>query len=80
MAAETTKDLRTAPMKELFAKVQEQQRRLNFTDAKLCEFATTTLAAADPYHRFKATSLEFIGRLKTGPLKKLLSALEKTSA
>jgi hypothetical protein len=80
MAAETAKDLRTAAMKELFARVQEQQRRLHFTDAKLCEFATTTLTAADPYHRFKATSLEFIGRLKTGPLKKLLSALEKATA
>ena len=79
MAADT-KDLRTAAMKELFARVQEQQRRLGFSDAKLCEFATTTLAATDPYHRFKATSVEFLGRLKPGPLQKLLAALEKASA
>lgn len=79
MAAET-KDLRSPSMKELFAKVQAQQRRLGWSDAKLCEFATTTLAAADPYHRFKATSVEFLGRLKPGPLGRLLAALEKATA
>jgi hypothetical protein len=79
MAAET-KDLRNPLMKELFAKVQAQQRRLNWNDAKLCDFATTTLAAADPYHRFKATAVEFLGRLKPGPLQKLLAAMEKTTA
>lgn len=83
MAPETkdpTKDLRTPVMKELFVKAQAQQRRLGWNDAKLCEFATTTLAAADPYHRFKATSVEFLSRLKPGPLGKLVAALEKAIA
>jgi hypothetical protein len=47
-------------MKELFARVQEQQRASSGTDAKLCEFATETLKPLDPYRKFKATTLDFV--------------------
>jgi hypothetical protein len=69
-------DLRSPAMKELFARVQEQQRRLQWNDAKLCEFATETLKPLDPYRKFKATTLEFVSRLRIGQLKPLLKALE----
>jgi len=77
MADPVTKDLRSAAMKELFARVQEQQRRLAFSDAKLCDFATETLKALDPYHRFKATTVDFLSRLRVLQLQQLLKALEK---
>jgi hypothetical protein len=71
------KDLRNPAMKQLFVKVQEEQRRLGWSDTKLCEFATTTLAALDPYKRFKATTVEFLARLKPEPLGALLASMRK---
>jgi hypothetical protein len=79
MPEPASSDLRSPAMKELFAKVQEQQRRLTWSDAKLCEFATATLQPLDPYHKFKATAVEFLGRLRVGQLQPLLKALEKAS-
>ncbi len=73
-------DLRSPAMKDLFTKVQEQQRRLNWSDARLCEFATATLQPLDPYHKFKATAVEFLARLRIGQLQPLLKALEKASS
>ena len=72
-------DLRSPAMKALFLKVQEQQRRLGWNDAKLCEFATATLQPLDPYRKFKATAVDFLGRLRVGQLEPLLKALEKAT-
>ncbi len=71
------KELRNPAMRSLFAKVQEQQRRLGWSEAKLCEFATAALGALDPYKRFKATTAEFLARLRPVPLEQLLAALVK---
>src|SRR6185295_7836187 len=73
------KDLRSTAMKELFARVVEQQRRLGFSDARLCEFATETLKPLDPYRKFKATSVDFLSRLRVLQMKQLLKALEKAT-
>lgn len=76
MAEPASKELRSADMKALFTRVQEQQRRLGYSDARLCEFATQTLHPLDPYKRFKATSVEFLTRLRVPLLQQLLKALE----
>jgi hypothetical protein len=70
-------DVKTPAMKELFARVQAEQRRLGWSDAKLCEFATRTLQARDPYKRFQCASLEFLSRLRPVPMRALLEELGK---
>ena len=72
------KDLRSPQMKQLYQKIQEQQKRLGYSDVQLCEFATKTLAPLDPYKKFKATTPGFLARLKPGLLQHLLAALESS--
>ncbi len=74
-AAAAQKQLISPAMKELFAQIQEQQKRLAWSDAKLCEFATQTLGLLDPYKKLKVASVAFLQRLRVGPLGVLLSAL-----
>ncbi len=74
-AAPAPKELISPAMKELFAAIVEQQKRLGWTDAKLCEFATATLGPADPYKKLKITTIEFLRRLRVGRMQLLLTAL-----
>jgi hypothetical protein len=76
-APTSTKDLRNPRMKDLFARTIEQQKRLGWSDAKLCEFATQTLGPTDPYGRLKVTTVEFLSRLRPTLLEQLVAALEK---
>jgi hypothetical protein len=75
--AAASKDLRNPAMKSLYAQVVSQQKRLGWSDAKLCEFATQTLGPTDPYGRLKVTTVEFLSRLRPTLLAKLVEALEK---
>jgi hypothetical protein len=72
------KQLISPAMKELYAQVQEQQKRLGWNDAKLCEFATQLLGPADPYKKLKIGTIEFLQRLRVGLLEPLLEALKKS--
>jgi len=71
------KDPRDPAMREHFARVQSEQRRLGWDDAKLCEFATKALATSDPYGRLKVTTIDFASRLRPTLLKSLAAALAK---
>lgn len=73
--AATAKELISPAMKALFAEVAAEQKRLAWSDAKLCEFATATLGPADPYKKLKITTVEFLRRLRVGRLHLLLGAL-----
>jgi hypothetical protein len=75
--AAAPKELRNPKMKALFASVQEQQKRLGWSDAKLCEFATQTLGPLEPYKRLKVTTVEFLARLKPLWLEALVAAMGK---
>jgi ABC-type transporter MlaC component len=71
------KELISPAMKHLFAQVQEQQKRLQWDDAKLCAFATQVLGPADPYKKLKIGTVDFLRRLRVGRLELLLGALSK---
>ncbi len=72
---DANKELRSAEMKQLFVQIQDQQRRLGWNDAKLCEFATQTLVALDPYKKLKITTVDFLGRLRVVQLQALHKAI-----
>ena len=72
------KELRNPAMKALFAEIVGHQKRLGWSDAKLCEFATQTLGPTDPYGRLKVTTVEFLSRVRPTLLAKLAEALAKT--
>jgi len=71
------KQLISPEMKQLYAQIQEQQKRLGWNDAKLCEFATQLLGPADPYKKLKIGTVAFLQRLRVGLLQPLLAALKK---
>lgn len=71
------KQLISPAMTALFASLVEQQKRLGWNDAKLCEFATQTLGPLDPYKKLKITTIAFIRRLRVTRLSALLAALQK---
>jgi hypothetical protein len=71
------KQLISPEMKQLYAQIQEQQKRLGWSDAKLCEFATQLLGPADPYKKLKIGTIEFLQRLRVGLLEPLLAAVKK---
>jgi hypothetical protein len=80
MAETAAKDLSNPLMKELGAKIEAEQKRLGFSDAKLCEFATETLKPRDPYRKLTITSAAFLMRLRPTVLETLLAALTREPA
>jgi hypothetical protein len=70
-------DVRSPEMKQRFQKILVEQKRLGWSDAQLCEFATKTVGPTDPYGRLKVTTVEFLSRLRPELLNQTLAALEK---
>lgn len=71
------KDFRSDEMRRLFARIQGEQKRLGWSDAKLAEFANQVLAPTDPYKKVQITTVDLISRLRARFLTILLEALAK---
>ena len=76
-AAAAPADVRSPEMKQLFQKIQAEQKRLGWSDAQLAEFANKTVGPTDPYGRLKVTTVEFLSRIRPNLLAKLVEALAK---
>ena len=80
MADSVQKDYRSAAMRQLFEQIVAEQKRLGWSDARLCEFATQTLGPRDPYKKLKITAVDFIGRLRVPQLTELAKAITAATA
>ena len=73
------RDFVSLAMKQLFVLIQDQQKRLGWSETKLSEFANQVLGPTDPYKKLKITTTSFISRLRVPLLQTLLAALQKAS-
>ena len=70
-------EVRSPEMKQLFQKIQGEQKRLGWSDAQLVEFANKIAGPTDPYGRLKITTVEFLSRLRPELLRKVAETLAK---